>query len=187
MDNTSMYIRSVKNRSFLLFFGLLLLSACMATKPSATKSAKKYFETFYVGEEGTQYFIKPLVFASEASPTEMMIDMTFRYKDEIKDSVLVHISLEGPDLHKSISKLQFKQGEQEVQASSIALMFNENTKKGFKSRFSAQLSLQEVYQLFQSDQWVVQLEEAGESLYFSPTKKSSKVIRALNNEIFILM
>ena len=42
--------------------GSIFLYGCLGVKNSTKNSGKNLFETFFVGNEGIQYFIKPLTF-----------------------------------------------------------------------------------------------------------------------------
>ena len=69
-----------------IIFVSVALSSCFSVKPTSQKSSKKLVETFYVGIEGTQYFIKPLTYQVEDSKEELEIDCIFRYKTKLSDS-----------------------------------------------------------------------------------------------------
>src|SRR5690554_5427078 len=56
---------------------LASIPSCYSIKPGATQSGGKLYESFYLGEEGRQYFIKPLKF-SGSDGRYIMIDFTFR-------------------------------------------------------------------------------------------------------------
>jgi hypothetical protein len=83
----------------------LIMQNCISVLPTSLKTGKNYFETFYAGEEGTQYFIKPILFANENSSEEFIFDLTFRYKNEVLDSVILNISINSSKMYKNNDSL----------------------------------------------------------------------------------
>lgn len=165
---------------------LIIACGCFSVKPSSTKSGKKYFETFYVGDEGTQYFIKPISFKSEKSNEDAVLDFTFRYKSEIKDSAIVNFSIKSALIYKSIDSLKISNKNMEVKSDKIKLIFNEK-KSSFISRFSTKLSVKEVKDLFNNNEWVLVLYSRSQTEKFSPHRKATKAISVLSDKVFILM
>jgi hypothetical protein len=98
-----------------------------------------------VGEEGMQYFIKPLIFKSQQKGEEALPDFTFRYKNEIKDSAIVNISIEGPELYKEIDGIAFSNGDEQYELSEVKLLYNSGSKSGYVSRFTAEFKFMPVY------------------------------------------
>lgn len=162
-----------------------LSTSCLKIKPNGTKSAKKYFETFFVGEEGTQYFIKPFEFAND-NGEKILLDITFRYKDEVKDSATLTFTYYSEDLIKSIDSLSFSNPSMSLQANSIELLFNERDKDLIQSRFSSKVLLKDLVNLFDKSNWEIKLNSSDKPYSVSSNKKSDKIIEALNFEIFSL-
>ena len=68
----------------LIFCGIIILmslSACSGLK----QSGSNLYTSFYVGEKGTQYFIKPLYFSNKESE-KLNTDFTFRFQNTINKS-----------------------------------------------------------------------------------------------------
>jgi hypothetical protein len=166
---------------------MVLFSGCLSVKPSSVKSGKIYFETFYVGGEGTQYFIKPLLFSAEKPSDELIVDLTFRYRNEIKDSVLVNFSVKSLGIYKTIDSLKISNDNAEAITKKVELLFNEKNKLGYTSRFTSQLSLQETKELFNHSNWNFTLSHQGQSMNFTPNKKTHKAIATVREKVFILM
>ena len=126
--------------SSLILLLALCCSACMAVKPSASKTKPKLYETFYRGQEGNQYFIKPLSF-KDNNGAELSMDLTFRVnpKAEQQDSAYVNMTFfEVPD--------RFSNGSIELNNEMASLsfenpitLFKEEGKSGLNVRFSVQL------------------------------------------------
>ena len=167
---------------------LIIFSSCMSIKPGATKSAKKYYETFYVGEEGTQYFIKPLTFNKEDSNEKLLLDITFRYKKVVKDSSKLNFSIiSGQQLIKSIDSLKISNDHDDILSKDIGLLFNEKENDEFLSRFTTQIPLENTHQLFKNNNWKFTIYSEKNKLNFNPTNRTQKAIKALSNDVFSIM
>jgi len=164
-----------------LFYG------CLSVKPTTTKSGKNYFETFYVGEAGTQYFIKPLLFENNESNKDLFVDITFRYKKEIKDSAILNFSIKSPTLYKSIDSLAISNRIMDIKSDNVDFLFSEKTKKGFVSRFTTKIALDGVKEMFNNDEWDFTLYNKNQTVKYASNKKTNKAINTLKDKVFILM
>lgn len=68
--------------------------SCNPMKSSVKKGSAKLFETFYLGEKGTQYFIKPISF-KDTNKEKISMDFTFIYNEKIHatDSATINFSV----------------------------------------------------------------------------------------------
>ncbi|NLL29170.1 MAG: hypothetical protein GX259_10275 [Bacteroidales bacterium] len=166
---------------------LLAVNGCFSIKPSTNKSGKKYFETFFVGDEGIQYFIKPFLFKAEKSSEELILDITFRYKNEIKDSAIVNFSINSSVIYKDIKNFKLSNSEIVIRSNNVELLFNEKSKKGFTSRYSTKFSLAEIKEMFTTDAWKAVITNQNKMTIYKPHKKAIKTINALREHVFVLM
>jgi len=174
----------------LVLFALLFLTittSCKSVKPAASKSGKKYFETYYVGDEGTQYFVKPILFKNKKLDEDLRLDITFRYKDVVKDSAFVNFSINSSTMYKTIERLELSNKSTAIESSKVSQLFNEKDKKGFVSRYSTKFSLNEIKDLFDHNAWQVIVHDQRKSIKYQPIKKTKKIIKAIKNELFVLM
>lgn len=165
----------------------LLFAGCISIKPAATKSGKKYFETFFAGEEGSQYFIKPISFQSKASNHKITADLTFRYKNQIKDSATVNFSIIGRTLYKSLDSIIISNSTVKCIQHNCKLLFNENRSNTFVSRFSVKCSLKDLTKLYNDEQWEIIIFAPTEKVIFTPTSKSIKAINQVNKSVFSIL
>ncbi len=170
-----------------LLFVIIFMNSCLSMKPKGTKSGKKLFETFFVGKQGTQYFIKPLIFENNKNNGKMHIDFTFRYKDKIQDSAVVNFSVIGDNIYKTIDKLKFSNNFANVETKKIKLLFNEKKKSSFVSRFSTLISVSDLYNLFKNNDWTITVENNNSHSIYKADKKSQKAITKLQEKVFVLM
>jgi len=167
----------------------LLLISCGGIKPGGGKSGKILYETFYVGEQGMQYFIKPLVFESKDS--ELLLDITFRYKDKVQDSATLNFSVKGKDLIKQIDTFIISTTTNDsifsVQSDKIEYMFAERKKDEYVSRFSTKMPLIEIQKLFKNSTWkaTIKSKEIPTKQYVS-ISSTQKKIQKLNQSIFFI-
>lgn len=151
----------------------------------AQKSAKTLYEEFFVGEEGTQYFIKPLVFISDNSES-IELDITFRYKNEIKDSAIINFSLYREDALKNIDSIKILNSKSLVLFENVSLLFISKEKDQIKYRFTTSCLFKDIYTFFSNPQWEINVFFNGQKSTYIPPKKTVKKINSLNNNIFVL-
>lgn len=178
-------IAVIKILSFFLVF--YLSSACVSIKPASEKSGKNYVETFFVGEEGTQFFIKPIVFTCTESNEDIFLDFTFRFKDVIKDSATLNFSIEGTEMYRSIDSLRIFNDADTILCNQIFLMFNEKSRSGFASRHFAKFSLNELKAMFDNDSWGVTIYGQTAIRSFKPHKRTERAIKIVRDRVFVLM
>jgi len=171
----------------LLLAVAVTLIGCHSVKPTTSRGGKNLFETFYVGEEGTQYFIKPLTMSNKESKEEVLIDFTFRYKDRIQDSATVNFTILSSDIYKALDRLAISNTSDKTTTDQVKLLFNEKTKKGFKSRFSTRLPLVDVKKIFDHSDWNFVVSTPDQTVTFVPNKKNQKKINSLRDGVFVIM
>ena len=161
---------------------LLIFGSCLSVKPGTTKSgAGSLYETFFVGSDGTQYFINPLKFTGN-NKDELLVDFTFRYKDQVKDSVTCNFSIVSDEKIKKLDEALLVAGEMSVKLEKITLLFNEKKGNQFVSRFSGRLLQADFNQLFNVGYFTVAI---GQAVY-KPSSQTQKSIKKLNDKLFVL-
>jgi len=170
---------------------ITLTIACYscALKPGggsgAASSGTNLFETFYVGDGGTQYYLKPLTFINE-NKEKVFLDATFKYKKSLDETANVKISVISPKLIKDIEKFTISNssGEKEISFNNIEFMFNERTKNLFLSRFSMETNLSELKRIYNNPEWIITIDKLSP---FKPKGKAKKSIEKLDHVVFSLM
>lgn len=166
---------------------LFLSSACLSIKPTTTKSGKNYFETFFVGEDGTQFFIKPFGFTCGESKEDLTLDFTFRFKDVIRDSATLRFSIKSSTIYRSIDSVKIFNDDDTAVSNQIALLFNERNKSGFTSRHSTKFSLNELKSMFDNDKWQVLIYHQMEIRSFKPNRRTVRAINSIRDRVFVIM
>ncbi len=188
----SVYMIKHKRFYYSIFLSILfilvpaLLQSCHGVKPSGGKSGKKLFESFYVGDQGTQYFIKTLDFGKEKN-SKLKADFTFRYKNEIKDSAIVNFSILSSSLVKNPDSLFINNGISEVAFKNIELLFVEKAKAGYLTRISTKASLHDINEIFKGQQWLITLHAPDKVINYQTPEKTKKSLAKLNEVIFTLL
>ena len=106
----------------LVFLLLIFFSSCLSLKPAATKSKSSIIETFFVGDEGLQYFIKPMYFQSRLK-NKCYLDLTFRHKTKIEGKATANISIQGDSQLKSINRVIISNSTDKIILDEIDFMF----------------------------------------------------------------
>ncbi|GAB5523615.1 MAG: hypothetical protein Roseis2KO_14870 [Roseivirga sp.] len=173
-------------RNSFLLIAMLACVSCLPVKPGATKSGGGLYETFFVGDEGTQYFIKPLEIKGEQK-NEMSLDMTFRYKNDINTSVTVNFSVISDSNLRQIDSLLVVNSQYSLSLTNADYMYSEKVKTGYRSRFSAKAGLKDVKSAFADGNWLLYLYKGPDLLKFKGDKGLAKKIASLNSEVFDLV
>lgn len=169
----------------ILFIGFAI-QGCFSIKPATERSAGGLFETFYAGDKGTQYFIKPLSFRNRDKGKELNIDFTFRYKDTANDSVIINYSVLGEDIYRSMDSLKINSNNAQVVLENTDHMFSRKKRKDFESRFTTKEMLSNIKNLFDHDDWELILYKQDISINFETPRRTKRKIRELENNLFVL-
>lgn len=172
-------------RRYFVLSLLFLLFSCFSIKPGGVKTAKKLYESFYIGEDGSQYFIKPLNLQNDAN-AELKIDFTFRYKNEIKDSVIINITFVGSENFKVADSISIENENISIISKEINYLFSERKKRTYNSRFSIKTKLDGIQELFESSNWKMVLYENGNQHQYVTIRSTKRKIDQLRYEIFSL-
>ncbi len=173
----------LKNRNLLLLnFLLLLTSGCMMIKPGSVKSGKNLYESYFMGNAGVQYFIKPIVFRDKSNSI-FETDFTFKYLQNMEDSALMNFSIKDEyKVYKSIDTLLISNSNLTVSLYRHTLLYKEKRSKYYISRFSTKLTQKDLRLLFNDHNWVIRTKQ----YCFNPSKKTRKNIDKLNSSVFKL-
>jgi hypothetical protein len=175
-------------RSSLLssIFRITLLIAIITTTNSCT-SSKSLYQTFFVGDDGIQYFVKPLSFSNATTKEEILIDFTFRHRKEIKDSVTINFDLFTPNTKSDVDKIEIKNSIITASDDKVNLLYKERAKKKYKVRYSSGTLLKDVVKVFEKNDWEISLHTGDQKIVYLPTKKTQKRIEKIYREIFSIL
>jgi hypothetical protein len=186
---------SVKKASFFCtyrplttFLIILILNSCISFKPNANKSAKTLFTTFYLGENGTQYFIKPLSLTNNANES-IILDFTFRDQVQNTDSLSVNInsSLITNTIVTKIDSMTIHCISHHFTLHSPQLLYKEKKDNKYLLRTQVKTSFKNVSELFGEINWQIQVHSGKTQMNFSATKKTNKSVPLLYTSIFELI
>jgi len=170
-----------KRNIFILIAAISLFSGCMGIKSGATKSGASLYDTFFAGDAGTQYFINPLSFVG-SNNDDLLIDFTFRYKDQVKDSVICNFSITSNEKLKKIDSAMLTGKDTNVKCENIALLFNDKKGDQFISRFSSRLLFADFNKLFNTTNFNVKVDNT----VYEHSSKTQKSIETLRKKLFVL-
>jgi len=171
-----------------LFIGILLLITfgCSGIKPTSSKANSKYYETFYVGDDGLQYFIKPLVFTASKNE-QILMDFTFRYKKGVNSIATINFTQFSQVNLQQIDGVEINCIVKSVLAERVSHMFTGKEKDGVSSRFTFQIPLHDLKALFSDVSWSVVISSENFEQYYKPEDKTQKIMRGLKSQIFDLI
>ncbi len=173
--------------SLLLVSLSITLNSCLGVRPAASAGSKKYFESYYAGDEGNQYFIKPLALVSEYKEAKATLDISFRSKESLQGTAQVNFSVYMPEAVHSLTRAYLYVNNTEFELSDVKLLFVEREKNSFQSRFSTTIPAEKLKSIFNTSDWqLVIIKEKGKTYKFDTTSSSKKRIEAINTNLFTI-
>ena len=184
MTNPSTKIYRILKIGFLLVFLVTLLHSCRIL----SIGANNLYESFYTGDAGTQYFIKPITFKNSNSE-ELIIDIIFRFNQSItnEDTARINFSIKSNSLVKEVDSLTLANKQISFKGDDIERLFMERDNRQYLSRFSSSAPLGPLSKLFISDQWTIEAFYENKKSSFFPTSPTQRKIRKLNYNLFELI
>jgi|GEM_PF-1005193 len=167
----------------LFFIVSFIFFGCYLIRPGTSGSAKPLYETFYVGNEGIQYFIKPLKFKGEKYEN-IYIDIVFRHKDEFKDSATINISIFTQDPFLGLNKIDFENDSILVNSSDIKILFTEKHDKGNHLRVAVKIPTISLNNLFKNISWKINVFKNSSKYEFITDKSVRNDLSKLREAIF---
>ena len=173
--------------SLLLISLSISLNSCLGVKPATSGGGKKYFESYYVGDEGNQYFIKPLALVSEYEEAKATLDISFRSKESLQGTAQMNFSVYMPEAIHSLKSVYLYVNNTSFELSDVKLLFVEREKNSFQSRFSTTIPAEKLKSIFNTSDWqLVIIKEKGKTYKFDTASLSKKRIEAINTNLFTI-
>lgn len=176
-------IRNLKS----IFLSLIVLSfisifGCMSVKPTASKTDGSLYETFYLGNRGTQYFIKPLLFESEKE--ELKIDFTFRPSENTGNLVTTNYTIVSAEKIEKVDTMILKNKTQIVKCTDNKKLYSEIKNSKRVCRFSAKIQLEKLNQIMANPAWSIQVVTKDTTMYYQASGRTKKSITKLQEDLF---
>ncbi|HPF01246.1 MAG TPA: hypothetical protein PKY63_11305 [Bacteroidales bacterium] len=143
------------------------------------------YETFYTGDSGVQYFIKPLNYSTDDKSVLLRIDFAFRYLDSNDCPVITNISLINKSAFIMADSLSFSGIDNAVfKGNTPKLLFKEVRSKSYITRYSSEVRLNKLTDFFKNGKSSVFLNSGANHFVFHPVKKTKRHIEKLNRNVF---
>jgi len=166
---------------YILILSFIYLTSCATGR--YTGYSNNIIETFYTGDAGTQYFIKPINIKGEIG-NYLNFDLTFRVKNEIKDSATFNFSIFTNQSITEVDSLHWASSENHFSTNQINLMFVERSKKLFKCRFTCKIPLTTIRNFFRKADFKITAFSKNSQFPFILNSASKKKISYVNYNVF---
>lgn len=170
-----------RKKYFVLLSGLAI--CIMLLNINCSPSANSLYETFYVGEEGIQYFIRPLSFTG-TDGSELQMDFTLRYRTVIKDSSIINLTIISDKAYKNLDSIVIKNDSANVVINNFSTMYVERSGSDFSSRFTTRAALKDFKKLFTDNKWSILAYSSDAPATFTAKNKTRDKINKLYFSIF---
>lgn len=161
--------------------------SCISVKPTTNRSAKTLYTTFYLGDKGTQYFIKPLLLENDEKES-VTVDFTFRDKIVADSSLgVINMSVLINETITDIDSIAFYSTDYLFSIVNVKTLYKEKKDKQILIRTSGNVSTKTISYLFKETNWQVKVYSNTKELAFQSVKKTNKSIPLLHSAIFELL
>lgn len=132
----------MSSRSLLLLMLILslLFSSCLTLKKRSTKGIEQDYESFFINDSTTQYFIKPLDFNGNDL---FSCDFTFRKSGSAYSEITMNYTCINQDNHQPDTIYLVTESHHYLIAHN-KLLFKERTEKNFQFRYSTNISFDQL-------------------------------------------
>lgn len=165
---------------FLLVATMIIINSCT--------SNKKYFETFFVGNDGIQYFIKPIE-CEALNGDKLIFDVVLRLKNNFQsqDSATLNFTVFSADKNLT-EQLQLAWISQDTLiVKDVKFMFKERNNKVYSYRFTSKIANTDLKKCFEDKAYQPFLKYGFQKTTKMKYQKCSlKSIRKINEQIMSL-
>lgn len=168
----------MEKRSVLILFLFLSLIGC-----GINSSNSKLFESFFVGENGIQYFIKPLEFKGD-NKTKLLMDITIRMKNVNENKATVNFSIIDQKIITIIDSMIITQPNQKILLHDIEPLFFEKQKNRLVARYTSKANSEKIISYFKRTNWNIYIYSVNEKYDYVSSVKTDKKIQYINANLF---
>ena len=166
--------------AILLFISFFLQNCYLSVANS------KLFESFYIGNGKTNYFIKSLKFKG-SEKSKLFMDFTLNMVKENDNAVTINFSIINKEETITVDSMFINSYNELVILNRLYLLFLEKNKNRVLSRYTSKIDLQEAFNLFKNNKWNVTIYSNGLKYIFKNTHKTMRKIEYINEHLFIIL
>ena len=166
--------------AILLFISFFLQNCYLSVANS------KLFESFYIGNGKTNYFIKSLKFKG-SEKSKLFMDFTLNMVKENDNAVTINFSIINKEETITVDSMFINSYNELVILNRLYLLFLEKNKNQVLSRYTSKIDLQEAFNLFKNNKWNVTIYSNGLKYIFKNTHKTMRKIEYINEHLFIIL
>ena len=160
----------------LLLAGTLTAAGCLPRmRMGKGTPPAKYLETFFKGDGEELYFVKPFEWRAKEGKGEVTMDLTHNFKIDSVTGLTVNFTFGSEEPVKKLDAVSVKVGEGEVEGTAIERIFVEPAKKGYRNRYTFQMTWSGFEDVFGTETPELKLQHKGGTFSYIPKKKWNKV------------
>jgi hypothetical protein len=166
-----------------LFVLSILMHTVFVLPVAAQEFSSKYMATFFVGDSGTQYFIKPLRFDGQQYHGYLTIDFTFRHLSSNEVPVVAKFSFIKPQAVQDLDSLVIKTPKANLVLRNPATLFVSPYKiQKVHSRYTSTVLLPELLKVTGDDWWIIDAWSKGEYIRYVSSNRAKKALRKISRQ-----
>lgn len=166
-------------------FVLSILIFCVGVHSvTAQEFSSKYMATFFVGDSGTQYFIKPLRFDGQQYQGYLSIDFTFRHLKSLQVPVDAKFSFIRSNAVDRLDSLVIKTPKTNLVFREFTTLFISPYKhQRVHTRLSGVVPLDALLKVIGDDWWIIDAWSNGEYIRYVSSGKAKKALRKISRQM----
>jgi hypothetical protein len=173
------------NKIALFLILAFAFTACMGVKPQGTRATSRHFESFYLGEGISQYFIKPMKFTQDKNT--LLVDFTIRQDNYLSEGGTMNFSLKTPELFDKVDSLFISTSTAKIYAENLERLFLQKDSKNYHIRTSSSVSKDFITAFFDSEDLLIKVYCSNQSFEFEPNKKNTRNRKGLYDNLIVLI
>lgn len=148
---------------------ICIISACHSVKPAGGKYKASDYESFFLGDGKTQYFIQPINFNGEDSNLD--IDFTFRDENFIDSLLVTNYTVSSEFSITKIDSIVFITSDSKIKATQIQKIFQERDGKKHRIRSTCKITGSKLAHILKSNNLQISIFAHNKELKFESSKK----------------
>jgi len=165
-----------KKFHFLLLIVFFCSTSCISIRKGSTKGAELDYESFFINDSTTQYFIKPLDFIGDK---QFSCDFTFRRSGSVNSETTMNFSCFST-FNQPIDTVYLITSSNRYLIINSKLLYKERIEKSFHYRYSTTISFGQLKEFFQSPQQGVLIDQS----YLKMKPATRKKINRIKTNLF---
>lgn len=168
-----------------LLLGVVFMTMIAGCAVFGGAKSDKLYRSFYLDGNGLRYFIKPIEFKGENA--DLTID--FNIESNKGDTAVLNFSIFHEKPFKELDSFTISNSNKTTEKpDEIESLFVElKSQDIYQSRFTSKIPNTDIKEIFQNENWVIEVVKSNTSLKFESSRSNQKDIKLINKAVIQLL